>query len=76
MLSKQGTKITYSIHDIVTRNGLENKYDTYAYINSFPCWSCLRCYQLYIILVMIYYNENGFLRIIINYISLAQLISV
>jgi len=23
----------------------------------------LRCYQLYIILVTIYYNENGFLRI-------------
>jgi len=76
MLSKQGTKITYSIHDIVTRNGLENKHDNYTYIKSFPCWSCLRCYQLYIILVMIYYNENGFLRIIINYISLAQLISV
>ena len=76
MLSKQGTKITYSIHDIVTRNGLENKHDTYTYINSFPCWSCLRCYQLYLILVMIYYNENGVLRIIINYISLAQLISV
>jgi len=46
-------------HDLVTRNGLENKHD----INSFPCWSCLPCYQLYIILVMIYYNENGFLCI-------------
>ena len=51
------------IHDIVTRNGLENKHDNWAYINSFPCWSCLRCFQLYILLVMIYYNENGFLRI-------------
>jgi len=51
------------IHDIVTRNGLENKHDNYTYINPFPCWSCLRCYQLYLTLVMIYYNENGFLRI-------------
>jgi len=51
------------IHDIVTRNGLENKHDNYTYINSFPCWSCLRCYQLYLTLVMIYYNENGCLRI-------------
>jgi len=51
------------IHDIVTRNGLETKHDNYAYINSFPRWSCLHCYQSYIILLMIYYNENGCLRI-------------
>jgi len=38
-----------NIHDIVTRNGLENKHDKYAYIKSFPCWSCLRCYKLYIL---------------------------
>ena len=49
------------IHDIVTRNGY--KHEKYAYINSFPCWSCLRCYQLYTILVMIYYNEHGFLQL-------------
>jgi len=48
-----------NIHDIVTRNGLENKHDNYAYIKSFPRWSCLGCYQLYIILVMIYYIEHG-----------------
>ena len=48
-----------NIHDIVTRNGLESKHENYVYINSFPCWSCLRGYQLYIILVMVYYNENG-----------------
>jgi len=51
------------IHDIVTRNGLENKHDNNTYIKSFPCLSCLRCYLLYINLVMIYYNENGFLSI-------------
>ena len=53
------------MHDIVTRNGLENKHDKYTYIKAFPYWSCLRCYQLYIHLVMIYYmyNENGFLCI-------------
>jgi len=51
------------IQCIVTRHGLENKHDNYTYIKAFPCWSCLRCYQLYILLVMIYYNENGFLRI-------------
>ena len=51
------------IHDIVTRNGLDNKHDNNTYIKSFPCWSCLRWYQLYISLVMIYNKENGFLRI-------------
>ena len=51
------------IDNIVTRNELENKHDNYTYIKAFPCWSCLRCYQLYLTLVMIYYAENGFLRI-------------
>ena len=51
------------IDNIVTRNELENKHDNYTYIKAFPCWSCLRWYQLYISLVMIYTKENGFLRI-------------